>query len=179
MELNKKPKLIILIAAIFVIVAILFMFGGNIASFSWPFSSSIRSDDTNEMPVATSGTERIGKGVKVEQTFINSTDVINQIGIVFYKIEQVENVNVVVELLDGSKVLASNVYLAENVESEHRTFLIPNEPLSGMNNKKLKLKIYSLDGLDTGLGILINEEMESSYKFNGSNRKGTLCFAVE
>ena len=182
MKVRNRTTLILTLAAVFIIAATLFMFGGNISSLSFPsfsFSSGVRETDSTEMPVATSGSDRIDRNATIEQSFICTTDSISQIGIVFYKIEQIENANVVIEVLDGSTTLIQGIYLAEDIESEHRTFLVANEPISGLMNKKLKIRIYSLNGADTGLGVMISEDARSSYKFNGSTRKGTICFAVD
>ena len=182
MKSRNKTKFILILATVFIIVATLFMFGGNLPSFSMPsfsFASGTRKTDSTEMPAATGGSDRIGKKTTIEQSFVCTVDTISQIGIVFYKIEQIDNANVVIELLDGNKTLIQNVYSTDNIESEHRTFLTANEPLNGLMNKKLKLKIYSLSGEDTGLGLMISEDANSSYKYNGSSRKGTICFAVD
>ena len=177
MENSKRTKLIVVAAAIFVLVAVFFMFGGKLPSIS--LSSGIRKTDSTEMPAATGGSDTIDRKVTIEQSFVCTSDTITQIGIVFYKNEQIENVNVVVELLDGNKTLMQGIYPAENIESEHRTFLVANETLSGLKNKKLTLKFYSFDGQDTGLGLMVCESMNCSYKYNGSSRKGSICFAIE
>ena len=177
MENSKRTKLIVVAAALFVLVAVFFMFGGKLPSIS--LSSGIRKTDSTEMPAATGGSERIERKAGIEQSFVCTTDTINQIGIVFYRIELIEGTNVVMELLDGNKTLIQNIYQADSIESEHRTFLIANEPLSGLLNKKLTLKIYSSDNKDTGLGVMISENIGCSYKYNGSNRKGSICFAVD
>ena len=182
MKNKSRTTLILIFAIVFVITATIFMFGKNISSFSLPsfsFSSGIRKNDSTEMPVATGGSERIDKKTTIEQSFVCTVDSISQIGIVFYKIEQIENANIVIELLDGNKTLIQNIYPVESIESEHRTFLIANEPLSGLINKKLKLKIYSLNSDDTGLGVMVSENTNSSYKYNGNTRRGSVCFAVD
>lgn len=182
MKNRNRTTLILIFAIVFVFAATIFMFGRNISSFSLPsfsFSSGIRKTDSTEMPVATGGSERIDKKTTIEQSFVCTVDSISQIGIVFYKIEQIENANIVIELLDGNTTLIHGIYSTENIESEHRTFLVANEHLSGMKNKKLTLKFYSFDNHDTGLGLMTSENLNCSYKYNSSSRKGSICFAVE
>ena len=177
MENSKKTKLIILTASLFALIAVFFMFGGKLPSFS--LQSGIRKTDSTQMPEATGGTDEIGKNVTIEQTFLCTTDSISQIGIVFYKTEQIENVSIVIELLDNGKSLIQYIGSAEDIESEHRTFLIAEEPLTGLKNRNLTLKFYSLENQDTGVGLMVSEKTDGSYRINGNSRKGSICFAVE
>ena len=173
MENKGKTKLFIIIAALFVVASFIFMFGRT--AFT---GSSIRKTDSTVMPEATGTTEAINDGYVVKQTYVNTTETISNIGIVFYRVTLLENVDLVIELLDGDKTLVRKVIPASEVSSEHRTFIDPDSVLSGMKDKELTLKIYSKDDSDTGLTVMVNNKAKSTYSFNGKNEKGTLCFSV-
>ena len=119
-NLKKKDLIIISITAVFVIGVFVLMFGGSTFDFS-----KKRKSDSTVMPVATTTTERIDENITVEQSFVNTTDTISEVGVVFYRIQYLEGVNMVLELYDGSKLLASSVYPVHMIEGEHRTYIVP------------------------------------------------------
>ena len=174
MEKNKKTWIIIVIAALFIVAGTLFMFDGNIINFG----SKIRKTDSTVMPEATGTTEAINDGHAVEQTYANTTETISNVGIVFYRVSLLDNADLVIELLDGNKILARKIIPASEISSEHRTFIDPDASLSGMKNKELTIRIYSKNDNDTGLTVMINNKANSTYLFNGKCQKGTLCFSV-
>ena len=177
MEKNKKTTtIIIVVAAVFVVAGFLFMFGGNI--FNDFGSSKIRKNDSTLMPEATGTTDPINEGAVITQDFVNTTDTISSIGIVFFRITYYEDVDLVIELLDGNNILATKKIDASKVEIEHRTFVEPSTTLTGMKDKNLTIKIYSANKEDTGLVVMMSDKVDSSYEYNGKSLKGSLCFSV-
>ena len=169
---NKKEKFILIITSIFIIVSVWFMFGKEVF-----FPSPIRSDDSTLMPEANGVSETIGTGVRLEQNYQNSTDIISRIGIVFSRENYYDDATLVIELWNGNNLIASNSYNAANINSEHRTFLDVNT--NGMKNKKLTIKIYSLNENDTGLRAMIQKRNDSTYIEGDYTTKGTICFQIE
>ena len=172
MKITDKNKMIIGITCIFILVSIWFMFGRG-----FDFSKK-RNSDSTVMPEATTTTEAIDNGIVVEQSFINTTDTISEIGVVFYRIQYLEGVNMVMELYDGNKLLASSIYPVHMIEGEHRTYIVPNSTLTGMKNKDLKIRVFAEQNEYTGLSILVSEKENASYKFGNSMKNGSLCFSV-
>lgn len=175
MNNKKTQKIVVIAAAIFVIIGFLIMFGNG---FNFG-GSSIRKTDTTVMPDATAVTERISDNVMVEQTFQCTTDSIRKLGVVFSRIQYLEGPNMVIELLDGNTTLGSTVIRVELIEEQHRIFIEPNIPITGVKDKNLTLRIYGQEGKDTGLALMYAEIGGSSFKFDNKNIKGTICFYVE
>lgn len=174
MKNKKLTSIVIAVTAIFVVAAVLFMFGGNIFSGG----SSIRKTDSTLMPEATGTTNEIKRTVVVEQSYINTTDTISKIGIVFTKAYYLEDVDLTIELLQGNNVLASTVVDVAEIEEQHRTYVEPVAQLSGMKNKKLTLRIYSTNKTDTGIQVMMADSRGSSFTFGKKEIDGTLCFSV-
>jgi len=172
MKKANTGKIITLLAAAFVVIAVIFMFPSFI-----DFSKKRKSDSTI-MPEATGTTERIENGIVVEQTFTNTTDTITQVGIVFVRIQYLEGTDMVLELYDGNALLARSSYPIHLIEDEHRTYIVPSNSLSGMKNKNLTIKIYSKDKEDTGFAVLVSENEDAEYRFGNTSIKGSLCFSV-
>ena len=105
MKNKKLEKIIIGVTAVFIIFAVLFMFGGTI--FSGKNSSNARKNDSTVMPEATEITSEIKASTVVEQDFVNTTDTISKVGIVFSRYSYLEGVHLTMELLDGNTVLAT------------------------------------------------------------------------
>lgn len=172
---NKKiEKVVIGVTAVFVIVSLLFVFGGNI----FKKREKKPTSDSTLMPTATGTTDEILKTTVVEQDFVNTTDTISKVGIVFSRITYKEGIRIAVELLEGNVVLASDTFKVSDVEDQHRTFLESNPTLKGMKNKNLTLKIYSYTKDDTGLVIMMDQNADASFKFGNKTVQGTLCFSV-
>jgi len=172
MKISKKQRMIILASIVFVLLSLWFVFGRNL-----DFTRK-RTDDSTVMPEATGTTERISENIVVEQSFTNTSETIERVGIVFYRIQYLEGVNVVLELWQGNRVVASNVYPVYQIEGEHRTFIVPETVITDAKDKDFKIRIYAEDGSDMGLALMVDEKADSSYKFGSMTGKGTLCFAV-
>ena len=175
MENKNIQKILLLLAAVFVVLGFLFMFGKG-CSFS---GGSIRKTDTTIMPEATNATERIGENIIVEQSFRNTTETISKLGVVFTRIQYLEGPVMVIELLDGDKTLGSTVIRVELMEEQHRIYIEPSFQITGVKDKVLTLRVYGQEGKDTGLALMYAEVGGSSFKFGHNTVKGTICFYVE
>ena len=180
MNISKKTKMMIGLISLFIIGAFLFMFGGNIFNKNDNNSGNKPKIDIDYtvVPSATAVTEEITNGVKVEQSFVCPIDTISNVAVVFSKQYYVEDVKLLIELLDGTKVLASREYDVKDIPDQHRTFLDPASPISGMKNKELRLRISPVSKSDTGLAIMMNDTTGGVFMFDKRNVKGTLCFSV-
>ena len=174
MKNKKLEKLVIAVTAIFIIAAVLFVFGEKIFN-----GKTIPKTDSTVMAEATGTTNEIKKKTVVEQDFINTTDTISKLGIVFSRLSYKEGITMCLELLDGDKILASTTLDSAQVEEQHRTYIEPATKLSGMKDKKLTFRIYAVDNEeDTGLVIMMNKDADTTFRFGGKDIKGTLCFSV-
>ena len=174
MKKEKLTKIVIAVTAVFVVGTLLFMFGGNIFSKG----ESVRGGDMTVMPEATGTTNEIKRSVVVEQDFINSTDTISKVGIVFTRLSYRQDIDLTIELLDGNTVLASTTMDITKVEDQHRTYVEASSQLSGMKGKRLTIRIHPVTKEDTGLVIMMNKDADSSFTFDNKTIKGTLCFTV-
>lgn len=132
-----------------------------------------------EMPEATSETEEITSGIVVEQKFRNITEDINEIAVVFSRhYDLAENVDMVIELLDGNNALASESINCDDIQGNHRTYIKPTSLISGYVGKELTLRVYTKSTAGTGLAIMMNTDENTSFTFGNDSVKGTLCFSI-
>ena len=176
MKNRRTQKIVIIVTAVFIVGALLFMFGGNL--FNGSGSGKARKTDSTVMPEATGTTNEIRKTTVVSQDFTNTTDTISAVGVVFVRSAYMENVYLNIDLLDGSKVLASTTVNVKNIEEQHRTYVTPASRLTGMKGKTLTLKIYPSEKEDTGIKIMMSDAVDSAFKFGNVTYEGSLCFSV-
>ena len=174
MKNKKLEKIIIAVTAVFIIVSLFLMFGGNL----FKNKSNSRKNDSTVMPEATDITAEIKAKTVVEQDFVNTTETISNLGIVFSRYVYLEGVHITIELRDGDNIIASRTINVADIEDQHRTFVEPASVLTGMKGKNLTLRIYSADKEDTGMKIMMSEDSDSSFKFGNVTVKGTLCFSI-
>ncbi len=116
MKLPKKEKIIIAAAIVFIICAVIFVFSRNM---SVKFDK-IRRTDSTVMPEATGTSNEIRRTTIVSQDFVNTSDTISKVGIVFVRASYMQDVHLTLELLEGDKVLASNSINVAKIEEQHR-----------------------------------------------------------
>ena len=132
-----------------------------------------------EMPDADGQTDEILHDMSVEQRFTNSTEDITEVAVVFNRAYYLyDEAEIVVELLDGNKVLAQNVINADDVPGDHRTYINIDNPISGMVGKVLTLKIYTTSTAGTGLSLMMNSKANESFLFGDKKINGTICFSI-
>lgn len=175
MNNERVRKIVIAVTALFVVASLLFMFGGNLFKGG---GNGIRKTDSTVMPEATDITSEIKADTVVEQDYVNTTNTISKVGVVFSRYIYLEGAHITMELLDGNTVLASRTINVADIQEQHRTFIEPASVLSGMKNKTLTIKIYSTEKEDTGMKLMMARTGNSSFKFGKINVKGTLCFSI-
>ena len=174
MKDKKKQTVIIAVAALFIVLSMAFMFGKNLFSGG----GIIKNTDSTEMPEATGTTPEIKGSTVFAQDFVNTTDTISKVGIVFTRLRYLQGVDIVIELREGDKVLAVNNINVAKVEEQHRTYVEPSSTLNGMKGKTLTLNIYAPDAEDTGLAIMMSNKVNTTFKIGNKNANGSLCFSV-
>ena len=106
MKLPKKEKIIIAVAIVFVIVAVIFVFGRNMSVKS----DKIRRTDSTVMPEATGTSNEIRRTTIVSQDFVNTSDTISKVGIVFVRASYMQDVHLTLELVAGLFHVACEIY---------------------------------------------------------------------
>ena len=101
MKKDKKVMLLIGLCALFIAAAVLFMFKDKL----FVRRETVTVSENREMPEANAVTNEITNGLVVEEKFINHTDHIKELAIVFTKLYVLDDVELSIELLDGNKTL--------------------------------------------------------------------------
>lgn len=149
-----------------------------------PISKTEKVDEIGNMEMITANTttDELTRGVVVEQKFINRTDNIKEIAVVFTRIYYLEeadaNTEVAIELCNGASVLCSTNVLANDIPDQHRIYINSDSPISGMVGKELTLKIYVKQDCDSGVSIMANDDVNSTYKFGNKKMSGSICFSI-
>ena len=177
--MNKKLKnILIIVTAVLVIGSCIFMF---IIS---PISKTEKVDEIGnmEMVAANTITDELTRDIVVEQKFINKTENINEIAVVFtrnyYLQEKDANTQVVIELCEGNAVLCSESIVANDIPDQHRVYVRPSSPITDKVGKELTLRIYVKEDCDSGVSIMVNDEVNSNYKFGNKKMSGSICFSI-
>lgn len=171
-------NVLLVIVAVLVIGSCIFMFAIS------PISKTEKVDEIGnlEMLEANTTTDELIKGVVVEQNFINRTENINEIAVVFtrmYYLEEADaNTEVTIELCEGRNVLASHKIVANDIPDQHRVYVNPQTPITGMVGKELTIKIYESSNCDTGVCLMANDSSNTNYKFGNKKYSGSICFSV-
>ena len=173
-KLDRKT-IVVIVCALFVLIALFFMFQDKIGSSG---NIHIVNNGDMTMPEANGVTDEIKANTVVEQTFKYTPDTISEVAIVFTRKYYAEGVFIVVDLLDGDQVLASDRYKIEGIDDQHRTYLKPAKTITGVAGKQLKLRIYPMTQQNTGMAIMMQENNSTTFKFGNTEVKGTLCFSI-
>ena len=170
--MNKKTRIMLFIVAIVLVIgSCVFMFD----------ISPIKLETGNrEMPEADSRTDELLTNIVIEQKFINTTENIKEVAVVFSRLYYLdEECNIYIDLLDGEKLLANLTIDANDIQSDHRTYLYPKKVLSRLVGKELTLRIYTESTAGTGLCIMTRDSVKNlSYYYGNDLKNGTLCFSI-
>lgn len=173
---NKIFKtVLIVICVVLVFAGAIFMFGGNINKKQ---EIDISESSNREMPTADAITGEITEDTIVEQKFINTTDNIVEIATVFTKTYISKHCYLTIELLDGETSLVKESILVEDIPDQHRVYVRPSSPITGVLGKELTLRMYSDPKSDTGLELMICTSEDTSFNFGKKEIKGTICFSI-
>lgn len=168
-------KVVVVLCVLFAITGIAFTFGDKL--FNGSSVPTVNNGDMT-MPEANAVTDEITKNIVIEQKFKYTPDTISEIAIVFTRKYYSEGISIVIELLDGDTLLATDKYKIEGIDDQHRTYLKPDKMISGVSGKELTLRIYPETKKDTGMAIMMQENNNTVFSFGNKEIKGTLCFSV-
>ncbi len=170
---NKKTWIIIGLLAAFVLTVTIMMFSDKI---DIPGSSDAAKGGS-EMVEANAVSDEITKGTVVSQTFKCSEDSVNKLALVFTKLYSLEDTFITIELLNGDAVVLKQDVNVKDIPDQHRLF-VKGTSVSGLKGKELTLKIYPASDSDTGLALMINDSVRSSFSFGNKKVDGSICFSV-
>ncbi len=174
MKKDKKVILLIGLCALFIVAAVLFMFKDKL----FVRRETVTVSENREMPEANAVTNEITNGLVVEEKFINHTDHIKELAIVFTKLYVLDNVELSIELLEGNKTLLKKTVNVLQIEDQHRLFIEADAPIEGVLGKELTLRIYPETASDTGVALMMQETDDSLIKFGRMKVRGTICFSL-
>ena len=178
--MNKKTRNILLAMVAALVV------GSCIFMFSLSSNSTVKEEiveaENMEMIEANITTSELTKGIVVEQKFINKTENIKEVAVVFSRIYYLDgkdaNTEITIELCDGKEVLCNQTILANDIPDQHRVYVNPINSISGKKGKELTLKIYENSGCDTGVSLMANSDAKTSYSFGNKKNNGSICFSI-
>ena len=172
-KVNRKTMIIIGVLVAFILTATLMMFSDKIHI---PGSSDTPSG-SSEMIEANAVSDEITKGTIVSQTFKCNEDSVKKVALVFTKLYSLENTYITIELLDGNTTLIKQDINVQDIPDQHRVYAQGNT-VSGLKGKELTLKIYPASDSDTGVALMINDGVNSSFNFGSKKMTGSICFSV-
>lgn len=174
------------IKKIYLIVIVIYV--ALVTSFYFIAGEQLWYSESNEkikMLDADSITQEINANNHIVQKFTNEVDRIDQFEFVFTKGYQEGKGNLLIYIYDGSKIVATFKEDIKNIPEQHRVYVVPDEPITNVNNKELSIKIYSSAKEGEGISAMMNSSLEGStitnYIHNNGKQEvvnGTLCFAV-
>lgn len=138
-----------------------------------------------ELPPAESGTVELVAGSIIEQQFSVKIQRLEQIGVQWGTYYRPNMGTVIVELLDmrNGQIILSQNYNASAIQEGGLTTLTAREPIEGLYNAPLMLRITSPDGQPgssvSPLVNLKNEPELGSLMINDVPTEGVLCFAAK
>ncbi len=144
-----------------------------------------QSRGNRELSAADSGTVELTAGSVVEQSFITTIQRLEQIDVQWGTYYRPNAGTVLLELMDlrDSSVLLSGAFDAAAITEGGLTTLTAEEPIEGLYNVPLLLRITSPDcAVGSAASPLMNtqEKLEGgSLTLNGEPSEGVLCFAVK
>ncbi len=139
------------------------------------------AEDSISIIEADSVTPEIVRGVTVDQDFINTVDNIDQIAVVFTKLYREGKGLLTIDLLDGNKLLYRKVFDVDKIPEQHRIYLEPENPIRGLKDKTLTIRIYSSSRVNEGVSAMMNKSAApegSRIKVGKEVLEGSLCFSV-
>ena len=125
-------------------------------------------------------TDELKKDTVIQQDFVNEMDNLEQVSIVFTKFYRETKGDLVIELLEGDKLLAQRKIDISQVRDQHRAEVL-NETIYDVAGKKLTLKIYAESSGDSGIAIMMNKnDVPHDVHFMIDNKyiRGSLCFTT-
>lgn len=175
MTKEKLKKVFLLLITIYTAFVVLFYF---LAEDQLKYKNSIGNIT---MPSGDYVTDEIGKEIKISQSFINNIDRIEKMAIVFTKYYKENGGHVVIELSDKDAVLMRKRVDIEDIKDQKDYEIIFENPITNLKGKQLTLSVYSEDGKDLGIALMINKSESNNGSFVVIGHRvieGKLCFSV-
>lgn len=137
-----------------------------------------------ELPIADSGTVELVAGSVVEQQFTTEIQRLEEVSVQWGTYYRPNAGTVVMELYDlrNNTLLMSQSFDAAVIPEGGLTTMAAEEPVEGLHETPLLLRVYSLDGqMGSALSPLMNTQAvleDSSLSLNGAPASGVLCFSA-
>ena len=136
------------------------------------------SAQSNVIVDADSITEEINRNTVIEQDFVCMVDRLDSLAIVFTKNYRDGEGILIMDLLDGSYLLARKQVNVKDIPEQHRLYLEPINSIEGLSGKTLTLRIYANSPIGDGAYVMMNSTSDSLIKINDETINGTLCFSI-
>ena len=163
-----------------IFVAVVALYTAFVVGFYFLAGKQLKyRDSSNQMLDADSVSEEINNVTTVSQTFINGSDTLQSIELVFTKNYQEGSGLLTIQLLEGNAVLATKRINVEDVPEQHRLTLDIN--LKNMTGRQLTIMLSSTSEPGEGVRAMINKNQApsgSKIVTNNSSSDGTLCFSL-
>lgn len=177
-EVPSLRKLAVLLMVSYLVLTVLFYFlAGE--------QLHLRTSRSNQqMPAAEHGTVELYAGNVVEQYFTTEIQRLEKISVQWGTYYRTDVGTLIMELYDlqNNRLLMARSFDASAVPEGGTTELAADEPLEGLYQVPLLLKVYSPDGQPgSSLSPMMNDqatEAEFSLALNGEVTPGMLCFAL-
>lgn len=171
MTKEKIKKIFIIIFACFVAFTTIFYF---LVGEQLQYKTS---DKGVKMQVADAVSNELTEGIVYEQRFINRLDEIDTLAIVG-NVYQKESAGILtIELFDEDRALVHQEINIADVRDQHRIFLNINEPIYGLKDQTLKIRIYSDSKQGEGIALMSVTNTENGIlTINGETVNGNICF---
>lgn len=169
----------VVLAAYAIVVTVIFLLMGDQLKY--------RSSRTNiGMPEATAGSVELSEGCSVEQTFYTTIQRVFKISVRWSSYYRSNSgiVNVVLLRDDTGEMLAERSFEAADIPEGECTEIMLEEPIEGLYQVPLRLKVTSNSPVGAAVTPLINNAAETeieegfSLYLNGELTYGILCFSV-
>ncbi|MBQ6478093.1 MAG: ABC transporter permease [Erysipelotrichaceae bacterium] len=173
---KKLKKVLSVILFLYAVLAVAFYF---LAGEQLKYKESIEKITMSE---ADAVTDEIVKGMDVTQEFVNTVDRIESVSLVFTKFYREGKGNLIVDLLDGERVLIRQILDLEKLAEQGSVELTPEKPIDDMKGRRLTFRLYSNAEANQSAAAMMSKENvlpDSRLSINGEPREGMLCFSVD
>ena len=175
MTRDKLKKIFILFMIIYTILVVSFYF---LAQQQLKYK---KSSGNIVMLETESVTEEIKGNTVISQSFKNSIDIIKKISLVFTKFYKHNDGRIVIELTDQNNVLMRKKIDVNDIRDQIVMDIVLENPIIEEADKTLTLSIYSENGIDSGVAVMMNKESaRPTDRIVMGNHivRGSLCYSV-
>ena len=169
---NKIKKVLSCILILYAVLAVAFYY---LAGEQLKYKEAV---EKIAMPEADSVTDEIVKGMDVRQEFVNTVDRIESATLVFTKFYREGSGNLVIDLLEGDRVLMREILNIDEIPEQGSVVLRADRPIEDMKGKRLSFRLYSNAEENRSLAAMMTKEnVLSDFRLyvNGEPCEGMLC----